>query len=42
VLVGRTDALGAGLIRGDIDQVDRDYLTGERTADGFYIVKDGI
>ena len=42
VLVGRTDALGAGLIRGDIDQVDRDFLTGDRTADGFYIVKDGI
>ncbi len=42
VLVGRTDALGATLIRGDIDRVDRDHLTGERTADGFYIVKNGL
>jgi isocitrate lyase len=42
VLIGRTDALGAGLIRGDIDQVDREFLTGDRTSDGFYIVKDGI
>ncbi|MBM4423879.1 MAG: isocitrate lyase [Chloroflexi bacterium] len=42
VLVGRTDALGATLIRGDIDRVDRDHLSGERTADGFYIVKNGL
>lgn len=42
VLIGRTDALGATLIRGDVDRVDRDYLTGERTADGFYIVKNGL
>jgi len=42
VLVGRTDSLGANLIRGDIDKVDRDFLTGQRTADGFYIVKGGL
>ncbi len=42
VLVGRTDSLGANLIRGDIDKVDQDFLTGERTADGFYIVRGGI
>jgi len=42
VLVGRTDALGATLIRGDIDRVDRDHLTGERTGDGFYIVRNGL
>jgi len=42
LLVGRTDALGANLIRGDIDRVDRDHLTGERTADGFYIVNNGL
>jgi isocitrate lyase len=42
VLVGRTDALGATLIRGDIDRVDRDHLTGERTSDGFYIVRNGL
>jgi isocitrate lyase len=42
VLVGRTDALGATLIRGDIDRVDRDHLTGERTADGFYLLRNGL
>src|SRR5512144_3299539 len=42
VIIGRTDALGATLIRGDIDRVDHEYLTGERTADGFYILKNGI
>ncbi|MCK6684230.1 MAG: isocitrate lyase, partial [Thermoanaerobaculia bacterium] len=41
VLVGRTDSLGANLIRGDIDKVDRDYFTGERTEDGFFILKGG-
>ncbi len=42
VLIGRTDSLGANLIRGDIDKVDQDFLTGERTPDGFYIVRGGI
>ncbi|MFI5180481.1 MAG: isocitrate lyase [Thermoanaerobaculia bacterium] len=42
VLVGRTDSLGANLIRGDIDKVDQDFLTGDRTPDGFFIVKGGI
>ena len=42
VLVGRTDSLGANLIRGDIDKVDQDFLTGDRTSDGFYIVKGGM
>jgi isocitrate lyase len=42
VLIGRTDSQGANLIRGDIDKVDRDFLTGERTADGFYIVRGGV
>ncbi|HON66441.1 MAG TPA: hypothetical protein PLS23_08080, partial [Phycisphaerae bacterium] len=39
VFIGRTDSLGASLIRGDIDKVDQEFLTGERTADGFFIVK---
>ncbi|MEW6401023.1 MAG: isocitrate lyase [Chloroflexota bacterium] len=42
VLIGRTDALGATLIRGDIDRVDREFLTGERTSDGFFMLKNGI
>jgi len=42
VLIGRTDAQSANLIRGDIDKIDRDFLTGERTPDGFYIVRGGV
>ncbi len=42
VLIGRTDALDATLIRGDIDRVDSDHLTGERTNDGFYLVRNGL
>jgi isocitrate lyase len=41
VIIGRTDALNATLIRGDIDRVDHAYLTGERTADGFFILRNG-
>jgi len=42
MLIGRTDALNATLIRGDIDRVDRDHLTGERTDDGFYVLRNGL
>jgi isocitrate lyase len=42
LLIGRTDALGANLLRGDIDSVDHAHLTGERTPDGFYIVNNGL
>jgi isocitrate/methylisocitrate lyase len=42
VLVARTDALSAALLTSDIDEGDREFVTGERTAEGFYRVKDGI
>ncbi len=42
VIIGRTDSLGATLIRGDIDRVDKEHLSGERTGDGFWVVKNGI
>jgi isocitrate lyase len=42
VLVARTDALSAALITSDVDEYDRDFVTGERTAEGFYRVRDGI
>ena len=42
VFIGRTDALSATLIRGDIDRVDREHLTGERTSDGFWVIKNGL
>jgi isocitrate lyase len=42
VLVARTDALSAALLTSDVDEYDRDFVTGERTAEGFYRVRDGI
>src|ERR671936_2634595 len=42
VLVARTDALSANLLTSDVDEGDRDFCTGERTAEGFFRVTDGI
>jgi isocitrate lyase len=42
VLVARTDALSAALLTSDIDEYDRDFVTGERTGEGFFRVRDGI
>jgi len=42
VLVARTYALSAALLTSDVDEYDRDFVTGERTAEGFYRVRDGI
>jgi isocitrate lyase len=36
IVVARTDALGADLITSDVDERDRPFLTGERTAEGFF------
>ena len=42
VLIARTDALSATLLTSDIDPVDAEFLTGERTSEGFFIVRDGL
>jgi isocitrate lyase len=42
VLLARTDAEAASLLTSDVDERDRPFLTGERTAEGFYRVKNGI
>jgi isocitrate lyase len=42
VLVARTDALSAALLTSDIDEYDRDFVTGDRTAEGFFRVRDGL
>jgi isocitrate lyase len=42
VLVARTDAQDADLLLSDVDEADREFLTGDRTAEGFYRVKPGI
>jgi isocitrate lyase len=42
VVVARTDAQAATLITADVDERDQPFLTGERTAEGFYRVSNGI
>jgi isocitrate lyase len=42
VIIARTDAEAATLITTDVDERDREFITGERTAEGFYRVKNGI
>jgi isocitrate lyase len=42
VLVARTDALSATLLTTDADPVDAEFVTGERTAEGFFRVRPGI
>lgn len=42
ILIARTDADAADLITSDIDENDHAFLTGERTAEGFYRTKAGI
>jgi isocitrate lyase len=42
VLIARTDANGAQLITSDCDEEDREFLTGERTIEGFFAMRGGI
>ncbi len=42
VLVARTDAMAAGLITSDIDEYDGEFITGERTVEGFFETRAGI
>jgi isocitrate/methylisocitrate lyase len=42
VLIARTDALSAKLLTSDADPADEPFLTGERTAEGFFCVRDGL
>ncbi|AJQ94455.1 isocitrate lyase [Gynuella sunshinyii] len=42
VLIARTDAEAATLITSDVDEVDRPFITGERTPEGFFYIRNGI
>ena len=42
VLIARTDADAATLITSDIDERDHQFITGERTTEGFFHVNNGI
>jgi isocitrate lyase len=42
VVIARTDAEAATLITSDVDDRDKPFVTGERTSEGFYHVKNGL
>ncbi|MDR3556574.1 MAG: isocitrate lyase [Syntrophobacteraceae bacterium] len=42
VLIGRTDANSATLLANDIDERDQVFITGQRTVEGFFTVRNGI
>lgn len=42
ILLARTDAEAATLVTSDIDENDKPFLTGERSSEGFYRVRNGI
>ncbi|MGO1236539.1 isocitrate lyase, partial [Microbacterium gubbeenense] len=42
IQIARTDSLAADLLTSDIDERDRPFLTGERSSEGFYRVRNGI
>jgi isocitrate lyase len=42
LIMARTDADSAALLTGDIDPRDREFLTGERTAEGFFGIRSGL
>jgi isocitrate lyase len=42
LVVARTDAQAATLLTSDVDERDQPFVTGERTAEGFYRVRNGI
>ena len=42
LVVARTDAHAASLLTTDLDERDREFITGDRTAEGFYRVTNGM
>ena len=42
VLVARTDALSATLLTSDVDSADEEFITGDRTPEGFFVIRPGL
>ena len=42
MLLARTDANAAALLTSDVDERDREFVTGERTNEGFYVTRAGL
>jgi isocitrate lyase len=42
IIIARTDALAADLLTSDVDPIDAQFTTGERTSEGFFRVRNGL
>jgi isocitrate lyase len=42
LIIARTDANSATLLTSDVDERDQPFLTGERTAEGFFMIAGGV
>ena len=42
LIIARTDAEAARLLMTDVDEIDRKFMTGERTSEGFYQISGGL
>ena len=42
LIIARTDAQAAKLLLTDVDEIDRKFMTGERTSEGFYQISGGL
>ena len=42
LLLARTDSEAANLLTSDVDPYDAPFITGKRTVEGFYVVKNGL
>jgi isocitrate lyase len=42
VIMARTDANAADMITSDVDEYDHEFITGERTTEGFYKTRSGL
>ena len=42
LIIARTDAEAAKLLMTDVDDIDKKYMTGERTSEGFYQITGGL
>jgi isocitrate lyase len=42
LIVARTDALSATLLTSDVDERDGQFITGERTPEGYFVVESGL
>ena len=42
LIMARTDAESAGLLTSDADAYDREFMTGERSEEGLFVIRKGL